>query len=91
MLKAQSLKGVKAQRNKVEFSVYVEQLKEMLLEGKHEAKDTYKFAKQLEKLVRDISSDSKLQQKILDAFWREKFKEPFNEKAIANKQQQKLF
>jgi hypothetical protein len=91
LLKAQSLKGVKAQRNKVEFSVYVEQLKQMLIEGKVEAKNTFKFAKQLEKLVREISSESKLQKKILDVYWKEKFGALFNEKEIANQQQQKLF
>ena len=91
LLKAQSLKGVKTQRNKVEFSVYVEQLKEMLIDGKIDAKNTFKFAKQLEKLVREISSESKLQKKILDTYWKEKFGELFDEKEIANRQQQKLF
>ncbi|MDB5228276.1 MAG: Methylase [Bacteroidota bacterium] len=89
--KAQSLKGVKTQRNKVAFSVYVEQLKEMLVEGKFQAKNTYKFAKELEKQVREITSESKLQKKILDAYWKEKFGELFNEKEIANHEQHKLF
>ena len=91
LLKAQSLKVVKSQRNKIEFSVYLEQLKEMLVEGKLEAKNTFKFAKYLEKQVREISSESKLQKKILDAYWKEKFGELFNEKEIANREQQKLF
>jgi hypothetical protein len=89
--KAQSLKGVKAQRNKVEFSVYTEQLKEMLVEGNIEAKNTFKFAKELEKLVKEISSESKLQKKILDSYWKEKFGELFNEKEIAKKEQGRLF
>ncbi|MDQ2719426.1 MAG: N-6 DNA methylase [Bacteroidota bacterium] len=91
LLKAQSLKGVKAQRNKVEYSVYVEQLKEMLVEEKLEAKNTFKFAKRLEKLVREISSESKLQKKILDTFWKENFGKVFNEKDIAQDEQYKLF
>ncbi len=91
LLKAQSLKGIKTQRNKVEFSVYVEQLKGMLIDGKMEAKNTFKFAKQLEKLVSEISSESKLQKKILDVYWKERFGKLFNEKEIANNQQQKLF
>jgi len=89
--KAQSLKGVKSQRNKVEFRVYVEQLNEMLIEEKHEAKNTLKFAKQLGKLVREITSESKLQKKILDAYWKEKFGKLFNEKEIAESAQIKLF
>ena len=89
--KAQSLKGVKAQRNKVEFNIYVEQLKEILIEAKHEAKNTLKFAKQVEKIIREISSESKLQKKILDAYWKEKFGVLFNEKEIANNEQHKLF
>lgn len=89
--KAQSLKGVKSQRNKVEQTVYVEQLKQLLVDGKHEAKNTLKFAKQLEKLVREITSETKLQKKILDSYWREKFGENLNEKEIINKEQQKLF
>ncbi|MDZ4845950.1 MAG: N-6 DNA methylase [Chitinophagales bacterium] len=91
LLKAQSMKGVKAQRNKVEFSVYVEQLKQLLIEGNYEAKDTLKFAKQLEKLAREISSESKLQKKILDTYWKMKFGKQFNEKEIADNSQQKLF
>jgi len=89
--KAQSLKGVKTQRNKIKFSVYVEQLKEMLVDGKYEAKNTFRFAKSLEKLVSEISSENKLQKKILDTYWKEKFGELFNEEKIANNDQIKLF
>ena len=89
--KAKSLKGVKVQRNKIEFSVYVDQLNEMLIDGKYEAKNTFKYAKQLEKLVCDISSESKLQKKILDSYWKAKFGDRFNEKEIANNEQHKLF
>lgn len=89
--KAQSLKGVKTQRNKIEFSVYVEQLKQMLIESKHDAKNTLKFAKQVEKLVKDISSENKLQKKIIDTYWKEKFGELFDEKSIAKKEQISLF
>ncbi|MEI6766361.1 MAG: N-6 DNA methylase [Bacteroidota bacterium] len=89
--KAQSLNGVKSQRNKVKFSVYIEQLKEMLVEGKYEAKKTLKFAKELEKLIREITSESKLKKKIFDAYWKEKFKEIYNEKKIVDSSQMKLF
>ena len=85
------MKGVKAQRNKVEFSVYVEQLKTMLIEEKMAAKDTYKFAKELEKLVKEISSNNTLQKQILNAYWKEKFGYFFDVKEIANKEQVKLF
>lgn len=89
--KAQSLKGVKAQRNKVELSVYVEQLKTTLAEEKLSAKNTFTFAKQLQKVVKSISSESNLQNKILDAYWKEKFGEAFNEKDIVKQGQGKLF
>lgn len=89
--KAQSLKSIKVQRSKVAFSVYVELLKEMLVDGKYVAKDTFKFAKQLEKLVEEISSENKLQKKILDAYWKEKFGKLFDEKEIASNEQIKLF
>lgn len=89
--KAQSLKGVKSQRNKVAFSVYLAQLKEMLVAGKYEAKNTYKFAKQLIKLVQEISSETRLQKKILDIYWKERFGEFFNEEKIAGNEQTKLF
>jgi len=89
--KAQSLKGVKAQRNKVEFSVYVEQLKSMLVEGNYEAKNTVKFGKSLENLVKEISSNDKLQKKIIDTYWKEKFGAFFNEKEITMKDQTSLF
>ena len=89
--KAQSLKGVKNQRNKIAFSVYVEQLKSILVEDKHQAKNTITFAKQLEKVVSEITSDNKLQKKILDAYWKEKFGKLFNEKEIAMNDQVSLF
>lgn len=89
--KAQSLKGIKGQRNKVEFTVYLEQLKQLLVDGKFIAKNTLKFAKQLEKLVKEITSESKLQRKILDAYWKEKFNARFDEQEIADGEQQKLF
>ena len=63
----------------------------MLIEGKYEAKITIKFTKQLKKLVSEISSDNKLQKKILDAYWKEKFGKLFNEKEIANESQLKMF
>lgn len=91
LLKAQSMKGVKAQRNKVEFNVYVDQLKTMLVEGSYAAKNTITFAKQLEKLVKEITSESKLQNKILDTYWKEKFGELYNKKIIHQKDQIKLF
>jgi len=89
--KAQSMKGVKAQRNKVEFSVYVEQLKTMLIEGDYKAKNTITFGKQLEKLVQEISSENKLQKKIIDTYWKERFGELYDEKIIAQKDQMTLF
>ena len=91
LLKAQSLKGVKSQRNRVEFSVYVEQLKTMLFEKKCSAKNTIVFAKELTKLVGEISSENKLQNKILDSYWKEKFGQQFNIKEIAQNDQGKLF
>lgn len=90
-LKAQSLKGVKTQRNKVEFSVYVDQLKTLLLDGKHEAKNTRKFAGTLEKLVKEITSENKLQKKILDSYWKEKYGQRFDTDEIASQDQIKLF
>jgi hypothetical protein len=89
--KAQSQKGVKTQRNKVEFSVYVEQLKTMLQEAKIPAKNTFTFAKQINKLVSQITSEHKLQKKILDSYWKEKFSEVFDEKKIADSMQGKMF
>ena len=89
--KAQSLKGVKSQRNKVEFSVYVEHLKEMLGESKYQIKGKVSFANHLKKIVREISSESKLQKKILNAYWKEKYNERFDEKEIADSEQHKLF
>ena len=89
--KAKSLKGVKTQRSKVEFRVYVEQLIELMLEAKLAAKNTLTFAKQAEKLVAQITAEAKLQKKILDTYWREKFGEGFDEKKIAEKGQSKMF
>jgi hypothetical protein len=89
--KAQSLKGVKVQRNKVEFSVYVEQLKELLLEEKYVAKNTLTFGRQVEKVVHQITSEHRLQKKILDAYWKEKFGEVFDNKTIGDHSQVKLF
>jgi len=89
--KAQSMKGVRTQRNKVAFSVYVEQLKEMLIAEKLLAKNTLTFSRQLKKLVGEITSESKLQKKILDTYWKEKFGQLFDEREIALNEQGKLF
>lgn len=91
LLKAQSLKGVKSQRNKVEFSVYVEQLKELVTEEDIKPKNTLGFAKKLEKLVSQLSSESSLQKKILNSYWKELFNEPYDQKEIAGKAQTKMF
>lgn len=89
--KAQSQKGAKIQRNKVAFSVYVDQLKVMLQEANLQAKNTLTFARQTTKLVSIITAEKKLQDKILDAYWKEKFGELFNEKETAKKSQIRLF
>jgi hypothetical protein len=63
----------------------------LLIEKNLFAKNTLTFAKQLQKFVREISSETNLQKKILDTYWGEKFSETFNEKEIANQDQGKLF
>lgn len=91
LLKAQSQKTVKNHRNNVGLQVYVDQLNELLIEDNYSVKNNFTFAKQLEKLVFEITSESKLQKKILDAYWREKFGNPFNQKKIAQQDQISLF
>ncbi|MGA2408254.1 MAG: N-6 DNA methylase [Bacteroidales bacterium] len=89
--KAQSLKGVKVQRNKTEFSVYLEQLKHLVEEESLKPKNNLIFAKQIQKLVTQITSEISLQKKILTSYWKELYNEVFDEKIIANKAQTKLF
>ncbi len=89
--KAQSLKGVKSQRNKIEFSVYVEHLKELVAEEDLRPKNTLVFAKKVERLVSQITSESSLQAKILNIYWKELFNEPYDQKEIAGKSQTKMF
>lgn len=64
---------------------------ELMVEGKLLAKNTLAFAKQAKKLVAQITAEAKLQKKILDTYWREKFGEGFDEKKIAEKGQSKMF
>lgn len=90
MIKSKSLKSVKVQRGKVEFRVYIEQLMELMMEEKLSAKNTITFARQAEKLVKKITSENKLQKKILDTYWKEKFGELFDERKIADNSQHKL-
>jgi len=89
--KAQSLSGVKTQRNKVALSVYVDQLKAELLAAGTQVKKTITFARQLQRHIQGITSDSKLQKKIFDTFWKARFNEAFNEKAIVTSAQGKMF
>lgn len=89
--KAQSMKGAKTQRNKVEVGVYVDQLVSLLVENKILAKNTLTFAKQIEKQIKEITSETKLQKKILNAYWREKFGEFYDKKAVMKKDQPTLF
>jgi len=89
--KAQSQKSIKSQRNKIEFKVYVDLLKDLLLERKYIAKNTLTYAHQLQKLVQEITSENKLQIRILDTYWKEKYGKVFNEKQIAQQDQLKIF
>jgi len=89
--KAQSLKGVKNQRIKIEFSVYLEQLKHLVEEDDLKPKNNLVFAKHIQKLVTQITSEISLQKKILTSYWKELYNEVFDEKLIANKAQTKLF
>lgn len=63
----------------------------MLHEANIPAKNTLTFAKQITKVVSQITSESKLQKKILDTYWKEKFSEGFDEKKIAGSMQGKMF
>ncbi|MBI5218050.1 MAG: N-6 DNA methylase [Bacteroidia bacterium] len=89
--KAQSLKSVKTKRKKVEFTVYVEQLKQLIEEDSLTPKNNLVFAKQIQKFVTRITGDITLQKKILCMYWKELFDEPFDEKLIAGKVQLKMF
>ncbi len=89
--KAKSLKGVKAERNTVELKVYVEKLKTMLMEGKHQAKNTTTFANEVRALVHNLTSEAKLKAKILNAYWKERFSVACDKKAVANNDQLPLF
>jgi hypothetical protein len=89
--KAQSQKTVKAKRKAVPFKAYMAQLHEKLQNENYQAKETQKFARELQKLITEISSEQKLQQKLLDTYWKEKFGYLFNEKQIADKSQLGLF
>jgi hypothetical protein len=89
--KAQSLKSVKVQRNTTEFSAYIEQLKHLIEEEKFNPTNTMTFARQIQKLVNQITSVIVLQKKILETYRQELYNESFNEKQIAAKAQNKLF
>jgi type I restriction enzyme M protein len=89
--KAQSLKTVKSERNKISFSTYIDQLKLMLIDSKLNAKNTLKFAKELKKIIGDITSEAKLQNKIFTAYWKERFGEAYNEKKINDSMQGSMF
>ena len=89
--KAQSMKTVKAQRNKVGWSAYIEQLKTMLIDGRYIAKNTITFGKEVENLISEITAEKKMQKKILDAYWKERFGEYYDENTIVNNDQMSLF
>ena len=89
--KAQSQKSVKSQRNKVELKVYVDLFNSLLIERSFIAKNNLTYARQLENLVQDITSEHNLRKKILDSYWKEKFGTAFNEKQIASQDQLKIF
>ncbi|MFN8277550.1 MAG: N-6 DNA methylase [Chitinophagales bacterium] len=89
--KANSQKNTSKTRNKIDFQVYVEQLKSILATEKVHASNSKKFSLHLKKTVQQITSQSSLQKKILDTYWREKFNEAFNETATLSKSQIKMF
>ncbi len=89
--KAQSLNSVKKQRNKIEFSAYIEHLKQLIIDEKIQPNSNYKFLQEIKKLVKRLTADTRLQKKILDAYWKETYNESCDENAIADKDQSNLF
>jgi methylase of polypeptide subunit release factors len=89
--KAQSQNSAKKQRNLIEFSVYVDQLKQLIIDDKLNPESNIKFLKKVEKLVRKLTADTRLQNKILENYWKETFNEHYDEKAVALKDQTNLF
>jgi type I restriction-modification system DNA methylase subunit len=89
--KAQSLNSVKKQRNKIEFTAYTEHLKQLILDEKIQPNNNIKFFKAIQKLVKKLTADSRLQNKILESYWKDTYNESCDEKAIAQKDQTNLF
>ncbi|MBI4645321.1 MAG: hypothetical protein HY738_01705, partial [Bacteroidia bacterium] len=89
--KARSLNSIKNHRNKIEFSVYVEQLKQLIADEQLIPKNNFAFLKKIQKLVLKITADTNLQKKVLIYYWTEFFNEQYDEKVIGNKDQGVLF
>jgi hypothetical protein len=90
LTKAKSQDAAKKQKKTVEFENYNQQLNELLLDNKAEAKETLTFKKELEKTIAEITLEKRLQNRLFDNYWRSKFGNNFDEKEVANENQIKM-
>lgn len=89
--KAQSMDIVKKEREKVEIEAYVAEFRQILDLEPTKPQNNLSFAKKLQKLAPSITSNLKLQKKIISTYWQEEFQEPFDEKKMIKKEQGSIF
>jgi len=89
--KAGSVERTTKKRETIKTEVYVEELEEVLNEENIKPLNTYSFYQKLVKKVENITSDKKLQKKILNAYWQKTFGEDLNPKQLEEKRQMRLF
>ncbi len=90
--RAKSVEPQKKKERKTEVETYLSELEKIIEEEGLEIKETYTFIKILQALIREkITSDSKLMNRILKAFWKKHFGKPLNFKEISNIAQKNLF
>ena len=88
--KAKSQDKQKSERKSTVIEAYMKQLNELLIDNKSEAKATLTFAKELNTVISEITLDKRLQKRLFDTYWQTKFNKNFNEKEVANTNQQKI-
>lgn len=80
-----------SERGKISADMYADLLEKEIKEADVTVSNTLAFEKELKKLSKNITSDTKLQNKMIDAYWQSQFGEPFNKINIIKKEQGDLF
>lgn len=89
--KSKSLDSTRQKRNQIEFSVYDEALKKVLAKEAINVENTIEYGRKIKEIIKSITQEVKLQDKLLQTYWKATFGEKYDEVIIKKREQADLF